>query len=157
MKKMYKRFMAMSIAIVMILASSIVSLAKEETANVTKESSLNVDADDLQELIDRQSGFSTSTPLQIPFTVPQNGEYLYLVIASRTSINVDVHRSNGLSVAGMHIDAPGPDSKTYLLRYPTVYHYWPAGNYVLNISFGQTDQSYAITLLCCPYLLDVDG
>lgn len=162
MKKLYKRIISLSIAMILTLSFSTVAFANENNEKVnisTKEIftdliSPNSIPDGYANITGIKSGTSTSAGLSIPFTVPQGGAYLYFKVASETSLNILIRKSNGITIIGEPI-AASSETKSVPLHYRYVNeYYWPAGEYVLNVDFGQTGKAYAFCIVATEYPLN---
>lgn len=161
MKKIYKRIISLSMALVMSLSFSVIAFASETNENVnviTKEistdsispTSLPAGYGEITEII---SGNSTSTRLSVPFTVPQGGAYLYLVVGTRTKLYLTTKTSSGITIAADVVNASDSNQRI-LLHSRSVDRYWTAGNYVLEVDFQETGKAYAFCVFASEYILN---
>lgn len=161
MKKMYKRIISLTMALIMTLSFSMVAFASETNENVnvlTKEistdsispASIPPGYGDLTGII---SGTSNSTTLRVPFTVPQGGAYIYFIVGTRTRMYLTTKTSSGITYSGDVVNASDSNQRI-LLHSRNVNRYWQAGDYVLEVSFQETGKLYAFNVFASEYILD---
>lgn len=164
MTRLFKRFISLSMAIVIILSLSSTVFATEETDFVVANNEItavstsvtpySVSASDgYGNISGAHSGVSHRAPLSFSFTVRDGGAYLYYGFGGNAIPHIYVYK-DGVCVFDLNVGVQTNGQINSVLmscsRFPN--GYWAGGTYTVNVVFGKLNEAYSMDIWASPVL-----